>query len=222
MKNFCKIGFLVLCLTFSLCSVKEENITSNKNAKVLILGNSMVKRSPAPDIDWYGNWGMAATSEEKDFVHVFTKLLKESKKYNSVKVDALNIAYWENDFASDLNQNSDILAQPYDILIVRLGDNVSNTDEYYNALNDMINHFKREKTRVIITDVIWHNEITKSIHKQIALDNNYKFISFVDFQNDPGNYSWGLFQNTQVAAHPSDKGMEHLAVLLSNKSIEIY
>lgn len=31
--------------------------------KVLFLGNSITKHGPKADIDWSGNWGMAATAD---------------------------------------------------------------------------------------------------------------------------------------------------------------
>ena len=60
---------------------------------------------------------MAATTAEKDFFHVFKKLLQDSDKYNSVNVDAQNIGQWEADFTSDLNQYADISTKAYDILL---------------------------------------------------------------------------------------------------------
>lgn len=185
------IIIFLFCFSIISCSHEEEKevMVFKKNANILILGNSILKHSASPDLGWYGDWGMAATAPEKDFSHVFSDFVKKSNKYSTVKVYSQNIAYWENDFTYDVSQYADISAKRYDVIIVRLGENVGNTDDYYQELNKMIDHFRSQKTKVIITDVVWYSEIKESIQRQIALDNNYKFISLTDFQNNPDNYS---------------------------------
>ena len=201
----------IILINFSCSTEKGE---SKKDLKVLVIGNSILRHSPAPNLGWYGDWGMAASSPEKDFLHVYESLLQTSDMYKSVEVSSKNLAVWENDFNYNLNNFQDLNTQNYDILIVRLGENVANIPNYYAALNAMINFFKTEKTKVIITGIVWDNDQVENVQKQVALENDYEYIPFDVFKTDPLNYSWGLFESGPVAAHPSDLGMKNIAELL--------
>ena len=86
----------------------------------------------------------------------------------------------------------------------------------------MINLFKTQNAKVIITGIVWENEFKENIHKQIANENGYKYISFDEFRGVSNNYAWGLFENSAVAAHPSDLGMQKIGQLLYDATIEIY
>ena len=44
-----------------------------KLSRVLFIGNSITKHEPKPEIGWYGCWGMAASAEERDYVHILMK-----------------------------------------------------------------------------------------------------------------------------------------------------
>ena len=62
--------------------------------KVLFLGNSITLHGPAPKIGWDGNWGMAASTREKDFVHVLlSRIAKSAGGKPEVKIK--NIADFE-------------------------------------------------------------------------------------------------------------------------------
>ena len=64
---------------------------------VLFLGNSITRHAPAPDIGWDYDWGMAASSEENDYVHVAVKLLEE--KFGKINYCIINCGEWElNEF----------------------------------------------------------------------------------------------------------------------------
>lgn len=219
MKKLTKLIFiLVLFLNFSC--VAEKEIDNKKDLKVLILGNSILRHSPAPSLGWYGDWGMAATIPENDFLHVYIDLLQKSNIYKSVDVKSKNIAVWENDFQYNLNTFEDINTSDYDFIILRLGENISEPTKYYAALNSIINFYKSENTKIIITGIVWQNDEIEDIQQQLAIDNHYQYISFDDYKLNPLNYSWGLFDSGAVASHPSDLGMKKIAELLYNSTIE--
>ena len=58
---------------------KYVRITEKPGAKlkVLFVGNSITRHMPLPSIGWTGDWGMAASCEEKDYVHQTVRLLEE-------------------------------------------------------------------------------------------------------------------------------------------------
>ncbi|HSI77479.1 MAG TPA: hypothetical protein VK957_16380 [Lunatimonas sp.] len=222
MKNFVKIILGVFGIFLLSCSDQDENQQLRKNISVLIVGISIVQHAPAPNIGWYGDWGMAASAPEKDFYRVYTRLLTDSDNYSTVEVDAKNIGHWEVDFTYDLNQYGDISSKSYDVFIVRHGENVANTDEYYSALADMINHFKHSETKVIITGTVWEHLIKESIQQQVADDNKYIFVSMTDFHHNLSYFSFDLFENRDVAGHPSDLGIQIIAELLYNATLEAF
>ena len=213
--------FLVLITIPILFISTESDLPKQEDLKILIIGNSILKNEPASELGWEGDWGMAASSENNDFLHIYKNLLNRSKKYNSVEVNFKNISAWESDFEYDLNEYRNVNTSNYDILIVRLGENVKYSGKYYLALNKMINHFKATDTKVIITEIIWKSDDKERIHKQVAFDNGYKYVSFNDFRANHNNFSYGLYENDQVAAHPSNAGMLVIAKLLFDTTIHL-
>ncbi|HMI08400.1 MAG TPA: SGNH/GDSL hydrolase family protein [Flavobacterium sp.] len=223
-----KIFILLLLVPITLWAYSCNNGGNDpqkKELKVLVVGNSITYHPPAPELGWNGDWGMAATAPDKDFESLLHKKLSDAGKYK-IQFTARNIAYWENDFHYDLNQFSDISGKTYDILIVRLGENVNEKgpefSNYEQELIKMINHFKSKNTKVIITGTVWPSPVKDSIQQKVAKDNGYYYIPLLDFQAEPKNYSYGKFANEQVSGHPSDFGMATIADKLYKQVIAIY
>jgi len=49
----------------------------NAKIKILIVGNSITRHGVLPSIGWYHDFGMAASAEENDYVHLLMKKWRE-------------------------------------------------------------------------------------------------------------------------------------------------
>jgi hypothetical protein len=96
-----------------------------KADKVLFLGNSITLHGPAPAIGWQGNWGMAASAADKDYVHLVLKGIAQAAGQDP-KSMVVNIADFERQFetydvAVGLKRE---LAFRANLVIVAIGENV--------------------------------------------------------------------------------------------------
>ena len=183
--------------------------------RILFIGNSITLHGRKPDIGWYGDYGMAASSKERDYVHVFARMAEQ--KCGKVSFCIAQLAAWERDHTS-----ATILEERYaaarafdaDLIIVRIGENMPkgsapDSRPYFDA---MIRFFKqRPEQRVIITDSFWRNDARDEMIREIAAENGYEFCHIGDLENDPTSMALGQFEHRGVSRHPSDLGMERIA-----------
>jgi hypothetical protein len=53
--------------------------------KYLSLGDSITYHPPLPSIGWYGAWGMKASAQEKDYVHLVMAMMRSADTGNAVQ-----------------------------------------------------------------------------------------------------------------------------------------
>lgn len=214
--------FLFSILLFHNCSAQKAIV---QPLRILVLGNSTLYHQPDLDLGWDGDWGMAASAANKDYQSILRTKLQANPKYD-VQFFSQNIALWEKDFNFDLNTFQAITDQKYDLVILRLGENVavecSNFSNYKAALQKLISRFAKPYSKVILTGLLWPSSQKETIVKELAKEQGYGFIPMEEFRKNAQNFAFGLYKNPQVAAHPSDQGMKVLANLLYDKIEEIY
>jgi hypothetical protein len=204
-KAVCLLMILTSSIYFS-CGQHQKGKGEIKS--VLILGNSIVEHGPAPQIGWNGNWGMAATALDSDFVHLLISEIKA--KDPGVTFAFANIGGFE--FKPDFNYSRlDSFTAP-DMLILRFSENVNDTtvneDELTKNYDKLIHYVDPEDKAVkVIVTGIWHRPKTHAIQKEYASKHHYLFVRNDDLLADTTNTAKGLFAIKDVAAHPSDKGM---------------
>jgi len=201
---------------FTSCKKEKDDSGSGRINKVLILGNSLTQHGPEPGMGWYGNWGMAASSEENDFVHLLIQKFHTYDKYVNVKYG--NIAenfekkFWNFD-SLDFKIYKDFAA---DLIIIRLGENVNDSYANYYGLNTyllyLIDYLRKDPGVVICcTSSFWPNTNIDDQIENLCLNNGFLFVSLSGLYIDKTNTAIDEFDNPVVGAHPSDKGMKSIA-----------
>lgn len=188
--------------------------TENADIKLLFLGNSITLHGKAENLGWCGDWGMAASSKENDYVH---KLIsKFCQKGIKVSVCVANLSDWERTRNMDLlfTKYSSALRFNADYVIVRLGENAC-PDKYlsefelcYGELTDL---FSRNGAKIVLTDLFWEYEPFDNFVAELAKARGYAFAEIHDLGNDDEMKAIGKFSHNGVAVHPGDKGMAEIA-----------
>jgi alpha-galactosidase len=192
--------------------------------KVLFLGNSITKHGPKADIDWSGNWGMAASAEAKDYVHLVTSGLA-AKGGAAPETMVKNIADFERahagyDFAGKLREAIDFQA---DLIIVAIGENVPalKTPEeqaaFQASATKLLTALKAGRQPVLLVrSCFWKNTAKDQALQQASTAAGGRFVDISALAGDESNYarSERPFKHAGVANHPGDKGMAAIAVAL--------
>jgi lysophospholipase L1-like esterase len=189
--------------------------------RVLFLGNSITLHAPAPNIGWEGNWGMAASAIEKDYVHVLLhKWTKENGKTPEVMVK--NIAEFERKLTEYVidEQLKEELAFQADMIILAIGENATapkNDQEkmaFSNAFDQLLAALKQNKSATIyVRSQFWPDEVKDSLMKAATEKAGCVWVDLERLGADPTNAASAErhFEHAGVAGHPGDKGMQAIA-----------
>jgi lysophospholipase L1-like esterase len=192
--------------------------------KVLFLGNSITKHGPKADIDWSGNWGMAASAEAKDYVHVFTKSLTV-KQASSPEILVKNIADFERtyqgyNFATKLKEAIDFQA---DLIVLAIGENVpalktaEEKTKFQETVTKLLTTLKGDrKPTILVRSCFWSNSAKDEALRGAcdAVSGIYTDISALEKDKSLFGRAEREFKHEGVANHPGDKGMAAIAEAL--------
>lgn len=213
-------GSLLFCLLFCLVGQVEAQ-EKIKPLKVLFLGNSITKHGPNEKIGWTGDWGMAASAEAKDYVHlVIQGLTAQTGAIPNAMVR--NIAEFERQHAGYEIETklAEAIAFQADLVILAIGENVPAlaTPEsqaiFEGEVVKLLQAVKSERQpRIIVRSCFWANQAKDESLKKIAETTSATFVDINSLSKDEANYarSERQFDHEGVANHPGDKGMAAIA-----------
>lgn len=193
-------------------------------SKVLFLGNSITKHGPKADIDWSGNWGMAASAEAKDYVHRVTQGLTD-KAGKAPEVLVKNIATFERSHAGvDVTAVfKDAVDFQADLIILAIGENVpalkteAEKAAFQESVTRLLTALKGTRSpRILVRSCFWANPAKDEALRQASAAVGGCYVDISALSKNEANYarSERPYKHAGVANHPGDQGMTAIAQAL--------
>lgn len=214
-----------------LFTYQRVEIVENAKAfiKILFVGNSITRHGPKEEIGWNGDWGMAASCKEKDYVHqVVTQI---QNKYGNISYCIAQAAEWEKEYWKGMAPHKEeyLVAQAFkaDLVIIRIGENISRSKneeiDCKKYFDEMIRFFIEEnpEAKVIVTDCFWRYDKLDNAIREIIAKRGYYYCKISDLETNPSTMALGEYEHEGVAVHPSDYGMQCIAERIMEKVTEI-
>lgn len=153
---------------------------------------------------------MAATSQDKDFVHLLTARFQ--LKDPTAQLLFENIAAWENSYWDyDLSQLDFVRAFAPELLILRIGENVApqqvTARNFATHFSKLLDYLHSPHTRLLVVGSFWDGNPAIAVMQWVSKAHGVDFISLASIGNNMVNRAIGQYENSGVANHPNDKGM---------------
>lgn len=206
--------------------------------RVLIIGNSILKNSPLPNIGWAGNWGMAASAPGQDFAHLLMARIEDNID-RPVEFMLHNMAFWENTWR-DIRHDIPLVTYARDfnphIILSCISENTGLLDsaipDYKEKYRDMIGIIAggesgQNNADVIVRGSFWTiNGNTDQALSEVAAEEGYPYVR-CDFLSTRSNQAWEADYylgpdpvQDSVLNHPNDLGMQAIADEIWNEALE--
>lgn len=204
--------------------INDINATIPIYKNVIHFGNSICKHPIIAGI-WWGEWGMAATIRDNDYVHKFLSFLKIYSP--SATSDAFNIANWETNYATFDKSTLDPYLIGKDLVVLRLGENVTYYSDFQNQYKILIQYIQSKvpNATIILGGQFWTNATKETAMQNAANELGLPFVSVkhldsATYKQTVGGVVQGddglphTITDSGVANHPNDLGMLKIAEAL--------
>lgn len=209
-----------------LCSAVAEGLAaeSEKIGKILFIGNSITKCAPSPDAHWDGNWGMAASAEDKDYAHhVLHSIIDLTGSQPLAMIE--NIAKFEREYDTyDVaGMRKDLVEFHPDVMVLAIGENVpslKNGEDKSKFKESVLKLLQALQAgghpAILVRSCFWADPVKDKVLRQVCGEVGGIYVDISNLCKDESNYarSERKFDNSGVAAHPGDKGMQAIAFAL--------
>ncbi len=186
--------------------------------RYLFVGNSITRHGPSPELGWYNDCGMAASSISNDYVHVFAK--KAAAIDSNACFRVLHVAsHFERDFMkkdwhpAEIGRIADAGRYNADVIIVFLGANVpkaydaqpsSSPRSFAKALSEVLAVLDPDrKAMVLLSEGFYSRPVLDAEKFCLAKQRGWRYVRIKDIRGRGDVH--GAFN------HPNDLGMRLIA-----------
>ncbi|MCK5888556.1 MAG: SGNH/GDSL hydrolase family protein [Methylococcales bacterium] len=203
-------------LLFELNSCRECLI-ANPIDEILVIGNSITRHPVSAALGWENAWGMAASRQENDWIHLVAKYIAQDQ----IKVPEL--------YALHARIAEGIVGKRR-LILIQAGDNMIDvTFGHFEKLYREWLDFIAENTSapVFILSTWMYPSDQKSAHrilKRLAKEYGHAFIDISEISHDVYNLAesevvcQGSNADLPVCWHPGDAGMKRIAFEVCNQN----
>ena len=199
----------------------EPQVKPSAIRRILFLGNSITLHGPKADIGWAGNWGMAASSEAKDYVHLVTGAIAQHTG-SMPEMMIRNIADFERNYADyDVeSQMKDFFAFDPDLVVLAIGENVpalgsEDAKAQFKAgvMKTLGCALAKRHPLVVVRSSFWADPAKDEVLRIACQEADAIFVDAGPLGCEEANMarSERSFANDGVGSHPGDRGMKALA-----------
>lgn len=216
------IFLIIAFIGFSLNKNIDKDINNEFN--YLAIGNSITKHGICGY--WWNEHGMAASREDKDYVHLVKNGIEDREKEISVSALAYNYYLWEVqalDRAETFSLIEPYLSDEINLITIQLGENVVDTTTLKEDFVELIKYIKVKapNAKILLVGEFWKDDEIDAAKRYAAELCKIDFIDLSRIQN-LDEYKAGIgavvfdkngdkhiIEHKGVAEHPNDKGMKY-------------
>ena len=195
-----------------------------KTVNYLAIGNSITRHSLSSY--WWGDWGMAASTKDKDYFHLIKSKLEA--QFGDVTAKAYNFYSWEpqgTDRAEALTLLDNYLSDQLNYVTIQLGENVSDTNTFENDFAELIRHIRERapNAKIVIIGNFWTDATVDELKMRVAIANGLAMVDLSEIR-DKAEYQCGMgtivygqdgepheVSHEGCAKHPNDAAMSYIA-----------
>lgn len=203
---------------------ETQSMYSPDTYNYLAIGNSITKHSICDY--WWGTWGMAASTAEKDYPHLASKMLEE--RYGPVTMQVLNFSTWETqsyDRAQLLPLMDKYLDEYVNLVTIQLGEDCYDMTTFENDYIELIRYIREHapNAHVMVVGDVWEFAPRDELKLAACVKSEIPFVDLAEMK-DNGAYQCGLgavvygddgqqhvVEHAGAARHPSDAGHQFMA-----------